>query len=745
MNNFKNFSESGSKTIKAALNIAGKMGHITVGTEHLLMGVLSCGKTDAVDLLGRYDISFVCVYNVVLNVLGCGQMTKLGEDDFSTNALDVLKDAYAKSVQNGKGYAGINEILYALVSNSRCMAHQIIMTLVSSHQSFLQEVAQLCRRKNTADFSVGIKQKKEMKTIEKYSRNLTAQAKLAPFDPCIGRENEIRQLIEILLRRYKNNPCLVGLAGVGKTAIVEGLANMIIEGNVPPQMKSKSIYAVDMAWLLAGTKYRGDFEERVKSLIEEASGDRDVILFIDEIHTIVSAGGAEGAIDAANILKPALSRGLIQIIGATTRDEYARTIEKDGALERRFCPVEVQEPDINTAVDILKGLKEKYQEFHEIEIADEALSACINLSVKHIHNRFLPDKAVDLLDRSCAAAKVAGKESVSVQDVIQVLSRQKGISVYNDGKDNSCTQLENKLKEKIIGQPQAVTAVADSIKRWYAGLKKEENPIATFLFCGSTGTGKTYTCKVLSDAMFPQRNALVRIDCSEYGEKNNISKLIGSPPGYVGYDEGGRLEKEISAHNGCVVLFDEIEKAHSDLHNLLLQAMDNGFITTGRGKKISFRNCVIAMTTNAAASLSFNNSPLGFEKTAVSDSTWDKLHTELKKYFSREFLGRINEVLYFEKLDKTAVWQIIEHRLYSLTELLSQKGILLQTDSSAKEYIYRHSNCDMYGAREINSVISRTIETKISDMILSGSLEKGVCALLCSIKDEIEIKILQTI
>ncbi len=744
MNNFRNFSESGSKTIKSSLNIAGKMGHITVGTEHLLMGILSCGKSDAADLLAGYDVNFICVYNVALNVLGCGQPTKLGEEDFSTNAIEVLKDAYGKAIQNGKGYAGINEILYALVSNSRCMAYQIIATLIKNYSQFQQEVANLCRRKNTTDFSFASKQKKEMKTLERYSRNLTAQAKIAPFDPCIGRENEIRQLTEILLRRHKNNPCLVGLAGVGKTAIVEGLANMIIEGNVPSQMKSKSIYALDMAWLLAGTKYRGDFEERVKSIIEEAAGDRDVILFIDEIHTIVSAGGAEGAIDAANILKPALSRGIIQVIGATTRDEYAQTIEKDAALERRFCPVDVQEPDIATAKEILTGLKEKYQEFHGLDIADTALDACVNLSVKHIHNRFLPDKAVDLLDRSCAAVKVEGKEKVTEHDVLSVISRQKGMSFYEAKEFEKCMSLENKLKVGIIGQNQAVTAISNSIKRWFAGLKKEEKPIATFMLCGCTGTGKTHTCKVLADVMFPQKDALVRIDCSEYGEKNNLSKLIGSPPGYVGYDEGGRLEKEILANNGCVVLFDEIEKAHPDLHNLLLQAMDNGFITTSRGKKISFRNCVIAMTTNAAASISEKEAVLGFEKNTMKNNARDRLHMELKKYFSQEFLGRINEILYFDKLDKTSVLQIIDSRLEDITILMAGKGISLKTDSSVAEYIFNNSNSNMFGARDINSVISRLVETKISDMLLSNQLKKGMSACLVAESDGIKVKILQS-
>ena len=745
MNKFRNFSESGGKAITAALNIAGKMGHITVGTEHILLGILSCGKSDARDLLGRYDIDFACVYNVVLNVLGCGQPTKLGEDDFSTNALMVLKDACTKALQNTKNYAGVNEMLYAMVLNHRCMAHQIFVTLLKNYDEFFSKVNDMCRRKNTADFSSGSKNKTEMKVIEKYSRNLTAIAKITPFDPCIGRESEINQLIEILLRRQKNNPCLVGLAGVGKTAIVEGLANMIVEGNVPLQMKSKSIYAIDMACLLAGTKYRGDFEDRVKSLIEEASGDRNVILFIDEIHTIVSAGGAEGAIDAANILKPALSRGMIQVIGATTRDEYAQTIEKDAALDRRFCPVEVQEPEITTAKHILMGIKEKYRQYHNIEITDDAIFACVDLSVKHIHNRFLPDKAVDLLDRSCSAVKVAGKEMLSVEDVKSVLFRQKGLSIADSTENIRYLHLEEKMNEHITGQQDAVKAIADTIKRWGAGLKKAENPIATFLLCGSTGTGKTHTCKTLAQIMFPDKDALIRIDCSEYSEKNSISKLIGSPPGYVGYDDGGRLEKELLAHNSCVVLFDEIEKAHPDLHNLLLQAMDNGFITTSRGKKISFRNCVIAMTSNAAADLSQPKTVLGFEKLTYNSMDSNRLHNALKQYFSREFLGRINEILYFEKLTSQSVKSVIKNRLYALQKLLAEKGITLQFDDTVIEMIFNKSNSDLYGARNINSLVARLVETQISDMILNEKLNSGVNAVAIYSENGMEIKVLQTI
>ena len=741
MNRFKNFSESGSKVITAALNIAGKMGHITVGTEHLLMGILTSGKTDSADLLCQWDINFACVYNVVLNILGAGQQAKLTEDDFGTNAVLVLKTACRISAQNGKLNAGANEILSAICYTQNCLAYHILTTLTKEDATFFAKANRLCRRKNTAEFSSVNKQKKEMKILEKYSKNLTLRAKLTPFDPCIGREKEIRQLVEILLRRNKNNPCLVGLAGVGKTAIVEGLANMIVDGNVPQQMKSKSIYSIDIARLLAGTKYRGDFEERVKSLIDEAAGDRDIILFIDEIHTIVSAGGAEGAIDAANILKPALARGTIQVIGATTRDEYSQTIEKDAALERRFCPVDIQEPDYNGAVNILQGLKSRYEEYHGIAIENDAITACVELSVKHIHNRFLPDKAVDLLDQSCASARVEGKTALSAGDVAVVISRQKGINI--EEKD-SITHLETQLNSRIIGQEKAVKSMSSALKRRQVGFKKDSAPIATFMFCGPTGVGKTHSCQVLADVLFPGQNALVRIDCSEYSDKNDISKLIGSPPGYVGYDDGGRFEKEICAHDSCVVLFDEIEKAHRDLHNLLLQTMDNGFVTTSRGKKISFRNCIIVFTSNAAANLSEKQTALGFEKLTASSVDDSALHSALNTVFSKEFLGRINQTVYFDKLDDTSVKQLVTNFLQSTIKLMVHKGITLSIDPTAIDFICKASNSALYGARNIRSAIAALVETPVSDMLVSRQLAAGMQAVIAA-EDTIKIKINQPI
>lgn len=741
MNRFKNFSESGSKTITAAVNIAGKMGHITVGTEHLLMGILSGGKSDATDLLAEYDINFACVYNVALNVLGCGQPTKLTDDDFSANAITVLRNAWNTALTGGKVSAGVNEILCSIISQSNCMAYQIVSTLTKANPDFYTKARALCLRKNMAAFPSQDRQsKKELKNLEKYSRNLTAIAKLTPFDPCIGREKELRQLTEILLRRRKNNPCLIGLAGVGKTAIVEGLANMIVEGTVPQEIKSKSIYAIDMARVLAGTKYRGDFEERIKIIMEEAASDKDVILFIDEIHTIVSAGGAEGAIDAANIMKPALARGKVQVIGATTRDEYARTIEKDAALERRFCPIDVQEPSVNQAVEILMGLKPRYEEYHGLSVTPQAVQACVELSVKYINNRFLPDKAVDILDQCCAAAKVAGCDSVTIDTVLRVMAAKTGQPVVQSKENSRFINLENSLSALITGQPQAVSTMAKALRRWRAGLKDDGKPISTLMFCGPTGVGKTHSRKILADILFPGENALVRIDCTEFSESNNLSKLIGSPPGYVGYDEGGRLEKEILAHTGCVVLFDEVEKAHTDLHNLLLQAMDDGFITTSRGKKISFGNCVIVMTSNAAAGVATAKSiPLGFEKQSADSRS--VVYSALKKHFSAEFLGRINHTVVFNSLDSNSLKAICEKSVLKLKEKLERQNITLYTDQSLINYLCEKSGISHSGARNISNTVATLLEDKISDMILSGRLSSGDTANATVSDDEITIKV----
>lgn len=745
MYKYKNFTESGNKTISAATSIAGKMGHITVGTEHILLGLLSCGKSDATDLLAGCDINFACVYNVVINVLGTGQSTNMTSDDLSANALTVLKNAYNHSIRNGRAQAGVNEILYGILTTNNCMAYQIIQTMVNNCSELYTKAAKLCQNGSSGPVSA----KPELKNLEKYSKNLTAMAKIQPFDPCISREKEINRIIEILLRRQKNNPCLTGFAGVGKTAIVEGLANRIAFGEVPDRMKSKVIYALDIAYLLAGTKYRGDFEERLKTVIDEASGNKDIILFIDEIHIVATAGGAEGAIDAANLLKPALARGQIQVIGATTQEEYTRVIEKDSALERRFSPVKVAEPTAAQAKEILRGLREKYRSFHMLAIEDSAIEKSVDLSVKYIHYRYLPDKAIDLLDQTCAAVKIAGKDKVSGEDVQRVISRQTGIPVdkMKQREKRQYMSLENSLSEYIVGQPKAVKAMANALKRWRAGLKDEGGPISSFIFTGPTGVGKTYSCTALAKVLFSDENAVVRIDCTEYSEKNDVTKLIGSPPGYVGYDDGGRFEKELGTTANSIVLFDEIEKAHPDLYNLLLQAMDSGFVTTSKGKKISFRNCLIIMTSNIGAdALNEKGMYMGFDTGEKSrkQAAEAKLREAVKKHFSPEFLGRVDRIIPFCKLSEKDIRAISAKALDALKDKLFALGIKMEYDESAVDFVCRQSGTD-YGARNIKSAVNRCIECMIGDEIITGNIRRGDSILLTCDENKPFVKVYEKI
>ncbi len=749
MYRYKNFSESGNKAITAAISIAGKMGHITVGSEHLLMGILSCGKSDAADLLSANNINFACVYNVVTNVMGTGQTTMVSADDMSTNAVDVLKKACELSLHSGRGIAGVEEILYSMMCCDKCMAYQILKTLTESRPGFSDAAKRLCRKDGRLCYSDDLPHR-STKTLEKYARNLVRAARRQPFDPCIGREKETRQIIEILLRRQKNNPCLTGFAGVGKTAIVEGLANMIAAGDVPPRMKNKMIYSLDMAQLLAGTKYRGDFEERIKTIIDEAAGNRDIILFIDEIHIIVNAGGAEGAIDAANILKPALARGQIQVIGATTREEYTRCIEKDSALERRFSPVFVAEPTSQQAIEILKGLKDHYRSYHNISIPDEAITESVRLSSCHIHYRYLPDKAIDLLDRSCACAKLQGRRQVTPRDIQQMVSRITGVdrNRLHRRKKQRYMALEEKMAACITGQDRAIHAIASRLKLWRAGLKDDTGPVASFLFTGPTGVGKTYSCNVMADLLFSDPKAVVRIDCTEYTAPSDVAKLTGSPPGYVGYDDGGRLEREMGKTSHCIVLFDEIEKAHPDLYNLLLQAMDTGFITTARGKKISFLNCIIVMTSNLGAdSISEKNLYMGFGdgRKTVTALVQSRLKEQIKKHFPPEFIGRIDEIIPFNALTAENIRTIAVKNMDRLRQKLSAQNITLEYDDSVIDFICRANNNSEYGARNIRTTVTAAIESVISEAIISDRLSPGSDAQLTAENGRVSLTVRENI
>lgn len=731
MYRFKNFSESANRSVSAGIDYAEKMGHITVGTEHILLGILSQGKNDVNDLLAKNNVVFQTMYTAVKTVLGCGKESVLTHEDLSLNAVTALKNASQTAASGYKQTVDISDVLLGIFKTNECMAKNILSIYIKDMDKFIRELQNISGKFSAIRFQSVKKEeenKKEYKTLDKYAVNLVRKACETPFDPCVERDREINSVIEILMRRQKNNPCLVGKAGVGKTAIVEGVANMIAQKTAPVEIWNKSIYLLDVTQLLAGTKYRGDFEERLKNIIDEVADDKNVVLFIDEIHVITSAGAAEGAIDAANILKPALARGKIQVIGATTEDEYRKIIEKDSALERRFSKVSVNEPGFEGAVRILESLKNKYETYHKIKISQEAVISSVKLSQRYIQGRYLPDKAVDLMDISCARAKLMKEDTLTKEIVEKVISQQTKIPLeqISSQEKRDFSNLEQNLKNNIIGQERAVKAVANAMKRWRAGLREENRPIASFLFLGPTGVGKTQTCKELSKCLYGNEKSIIRIDCSEYGEKNDINKLIGSPPGYIGYDDGGKFEKEVLQKPYSVVLFDEIEKAHPDLCNLLLQILDDGFVTCSSGNTVSFKNTLIIMTSNVgAAEIVKTSGEVGFSnhsKTA-SEITSDKALKAVKERFSPEFIGRIDDIITFDSLDGDSVKKIANIMINQLKDRLKNLDITLECTAGLLDYISQKGYDRVYGARPLRKEISNTLENFLSEGIFNGKIK----------------------
>ncbi len=748
MYKFKNFSQSANKSINSAVEIAAKFGHLTIGTEHLLLGILAQGKTDVSDTLSEYGVDFTKLYNLVSASLGAGAFCELTGEDLSVNAVEALRSAYRISQRSGKIAAGINEIFLSILEIKECMGYKILSSYIDNIFILEDRVKKICY--SNQSLSSKNQNKKEYKTIEKYSKNLTRTALLNPFDPCIGRDKEILRIVEIISRRRKNNPCLIGPAGVGKTAIIEGLANLIANKKAPKEMWDKEIYALDLASILAGTKYRGDFEDRMKAIIDEAAGDKDVILFIDEIHIITSAGGAEGAIDAANILKPALARSKVQIIGATTDEEYAKIIEKDAALERRFSKVIVDEPSEDIVVKILEGLKVSYENFHNLIVSEEVIKLIVKLSQRYIPSRFMPDKAVDLLDEACAKAKVCGNREVDEDSIKEAISTQTGIPIskIQTKEKQSLINLENRLNTKIFGQQEAIRAMVNALKKWRVGLSNENKPIASLLFLGPTGVGKTECSKVLADIVFSSKKNLIRIDCTEYSQKNDVKKLIGAPPGYIGYDEIGKLEKELSLRPYSVVLFDEIEKAHLDLYNILLQVMDDGQLTTSKGKTLNFKNTIIIMTSNLGAKdIISNNIDIGFsnaEKNST-DLSRQKLENAVKNHFPPEFIGRVDEIIKFDSLSLNVMNNIAYLNLKDLSRVLRLQDIYLEFTSDVSKYIANICYNSNYGARNIKNEISKRIESLISDEIINDKIIKGDTVRLVLKDEKIKIEKLQKV
>lgn len=775
---FNGFTDKANDALTCALTGAMSMGHTYVGSEHILYGLCACKGGVASMVLEQSGVTCAAVISRINSLIGKGLPTTLDVSDFTPRSKRILEESVLIARNSGRNVAGTEHILRAIMRDSECYASVFLREMGLDCETVINRCADPLK-KTTQVKSTDTKNSKELSsTLAKYGRDLTAAARKGKLDPCLCRKKETGRVIEILLRRTKNNPCLVGEPGVGKTAIAEGLAIRIAEGKVPDELQTKRIYMLDITAMLAGAKYRGDFEERLKAVFDEIRNDGNIIVFIDEIHNIVGAGAAEGAIDAANILKPMLARGEVRLIGATTNSEYRRYIEKDAALERRLQPVSVSEPDVSETITILNGLKGRYESYHRVKITDGAIKAAVELSVRYINDRFLPDKAIDLIDEASAkvrasqtikgetanrnsrlkelserkikaindkdfalalrlreeeravAAGVQADSPIAIlteKDIADVVTSYTGIPLDYDG-DNAkkLVELERILSERITGQTEAISAVANAVRRGRSGLSDEHRPIGSFIFLGTSGVGKTKCCKELAGALFGDEKALIRFDMSEYSEKHSVSKLIGAPAGYVGYEDGGKLIDRVRGKPYSVVLFDEIEKAHPDIFDILLQVLDDGHLTDSAGRTADFTNTVIIMTGNIGSRLiSGGKNKLGFctqqRQTVISEL----IRNELKEYFRPEFLSRVDEVIVFNELGMNDFKQICSNMLAKLAKRCSRQGVSLSWSERLSDRICADAEKMHEGARPIAKLIDKNVMDRISDGIIKGEFSDG--------------------
>ncbi|KUJ28015.1 ATP-dependent Clp protease ATP-binding subunit ClpC [Christensenella hongkongensis] len=785
------FTAGAQEAVNQAAQFASSMGENYVGTEHLLLGMILEGGT-AAEILSKQGINADNAREYIVSVStdgGYGNPQVIG---YTPRTKKIIEMSVAFSRQLGQNFIGTEHMLLAIINERESMGYRMLHDLNADMAAMQQEILAVAQG---APVSSDEHSKSTTPKLDKFGRDLTLAAKNGELDPVIGRSEEIERIIQILSRRTKNNPVLIGEPGVGKSAIAEGLAQKIVEGNIPDMLKNKRVIMLDLAGMLAGSKFRGEFEERLKDALEELKKDGNVIMFIDELHTLIGAGAAEGAMDAANILKPMLARGEIQVIGATTIDEYRKHIEKDAALERRFQPVNVGEPTPEEALQILEGLRDRYEAHHKVTITDEALKAAVDLSTRYIMDRFLPDKAIDLIDEAASkvrismftsppdlreleekleqigkekesaiahedfekAAKLRDQESdikrdiehcseewrkavakekgvVTEEDIAQIISSWVHVPVSKLTEDESkkLLGLENMLHERVIGQDEAVSAVAKAIRRARAGLKDPARPIGSFIFLGPTGVGKTELTKALAAAMFGDENAMIRLDMSEYMEKHSVSKLVGSPPGYVGYDEGGQLTQAVRTKPYSVILFDEIEKAHPDVFNILLQVLEDGRLTDSKGRTVDFKNTIIIMTSNVGAH-EIAKSKIGFtngdeadmEQLKEYDEMKERMMEALKETFRPEFLNRIDDIIVFHKLTEKDTQQIAELMLGSVAKRLHDRGIDLTYTKDVAKLMAKDGMSDQYGARPLRRMIQQTVEDKLSEEILAGKIQIG--------------------
>ena len=742
MKSNEKFTQRAELAIENARLAAGEMGHGYIGTEHLLLGIMMESDGLGARILLRHGIDKAMLWRIVLRSNGSGSPGR-PEQGLTPRARQAVEQAAQEARQLQQGYIGTEHLLLGLLRQNDCGAAASLREAGADLNDIYTDIMAVFgnpgsnNRAQTGTARSTIR-RADTKMLDQYSRDLTEMAAAGRIDPVVGRGNEIRRAIQILSRRSKNNPVLVGEPGVGKTAVAEGLALCVSRGQAPAELRDKRIVSLDIPALLAGTKYRGDFEERVKSVLRDVKRAGDVILFIDELHTIIGAGSAEGAIDAANILKPALGRGEVQIIGATTPEEYRRHIEKDAALERRFQPVKVTEPGREQTMEMLQSLRPALEKHHRVSLDEEALSAAYELSVRYINDRFLPDKAIDLLDEAAAAVHVEGGRQVTAADVAQVVSlwTEIPLSSLDESESQRLQGLEEQLKQRIIGQDEAVGAVARAIRRSRVGLKDPRRPVGSFLFLGPTGVGKTELCRALAATVYGDENAMIRLDMSEYMEKHSVSRLIGSPPGYVGYEDGGQLTEKVRRKPWSVVLFDEIEKAHEDVWSILLQIMDDGHLTDATGRRVDFSNTVIVMTSNIGAKTITENRPaLGFADSQRRDEEDmnQKVMAELRATFRPEFLNRVDETIVFHRLSDEHLCAITQTLLEQVKQRFQALGITLLVPEDTARWLASRGHDDKFGARPLRRTVQHCIEDAAAEQLLEGKIGPGdrVAAAVC--------------
>jgi len=793
------FTQNANKVLEYASHVANELSHNYIGTEHLLIGLVKAPgvASRVLDANGVEEIRLIKLIEEFITPAATVEM--VGKDNLTPRVKKIINQSKREAIRLKSSLIGTEHLLMALLKESDCIAVRLLNTLgINIQKLFVDILTAVGQEAGSAknEFVAGKakgKGKSATPTLDQYSRNLTEYAREDRLDPVIGREDEIQRVIQILSRRTKNNPCLIGEPGVGKTAIAEGLARKIVEGNVPETIKEKRVLTLDLSGMVAGSKYRGEFEERIKRVISEVMNDGNVLLFIDEIHTIIGAGGAEGAIDASNILKPSLARGELQIIGATTIEEYRKYIEKDPALERRFQPVVVDEPSEQESILILKGLRDSYEAHHQVKILDEALVAAVKLSTRYINDRFLPDKAIDLIDEAASKVRLSTyidspeirkleEENICLEaekeDAIRAEAYEKAGEIKRKQQENLAAleklkkkqekekqekqlivgeaeiadiisswtkipvkkleeeeterlkNLEKILHQRVVGQEEAVKAISKAIRRGRVGLKDPKRPIGSFLFLGPTGVGKTELSKALAEAMFGSENAMIRVDMSEYMEKHSVSKLIGSPPGYVGYDEGGQLSEKVRRNPYSVILFDEIEKAHPDIFNILLQVLEDGHITDAQGRKVNFKNTIIIMTSNAGAQRIIAPKTLGFTSKEDKELDYKKMKEgvmeEVKHLFKPEFINRIDEIIVFHALTKEEVKKIVAIMIENMNKRTQeQMDITVKASASVLEFLAESNYDSAYGARPLRRAIQNHVEDKLAEAVLDGKVKSG--------------------